>query len=97
MNELVKKSIWLNNYYTQPSCTPSRSTIMSGKWVHKTGYQNMEVQYSYPVGMPLSHKLLPKHLQVTRGLPALQRPLLNLQWRILYPNGGWKAVVSRLP
>lgn len=62
MNTLVGRSIKLSNYYTQPSCTPSRSTIMSGKYVHKTGYQNMEIQYDYSLGMPLKHKLMPQYL-----------------------------------
>lgn len=63
MDSLLKKSVLLTNYYSQPSCTPSRSTIMSGKFVHKTGYQNMEVQHNYPVGMAKSMKLMPAHLR----------------------------------
>lgn len=63
MNELVKKSVKLTHYYTQPSCTPSRATIMSGKWAHKIGYQNVEVQYNSPLGMPLSIKLMPQHMK----------------------------------
>lgn len=58
MTALAKKGIRLNQYYAQPSCTPSRSCIMSGKWVHKTGMQDLEVWTNNPNGVPLSNKLL---------------------------------------
>jgi len=63
MNSMAEDGIVLTHYYTQPSCTPSRSTIMSGKFVHKTGYQNLEIQHNYPLGMPISFKLLPEHMK----------------------------------
>ena len=62
MNELVTKSIYLSQYYTQPSCTPSRATIMSGKWAFRNGFQNYELQAGERVGLPLSNKLMPEYL-----------------------------------
>ena len=62
LSELASKGVKLSQYHTQPSCTPSRATIMSGQWTYKIGYQNMEIHYDYPVGMPLSVKLMPEFL-----------------------------------
>ena len=62
MNELVQKSILLSQYYTQPSCTPSRATLMTGKWAHRNGFQNYELQVHDSVGLPLSNKLMPQYL-----------------------------------
>ena len=44
MNKLVRKGVKLTHYYAQPSCTPSRVTMMTGKFAYKTGYQNYEQQ-----------------------------------------------------
>lgn len=63
MNSMARHSVTFSHYYTQPSCTPSRSTIMSGMWVHKTGYQNIEVQWDYGFGMPKKFKLMPQHMK----------------------------------
>lgn len=62
MNELAQKSVLMTQYYSQPSCTPSRATIMTGKWAHKTGFQNYELHVSDPVGVPLSSKLMPEYM-----------------------------------
>lgn len=62
MTELSEKSIILTQYYTQPSCTPSRATIMSGKWAYKNGFQNYELHISDPVGLPLKNKLMPEFM-----------------------------------
>ena len=63
MVKLAAKSVTLTHYYTQPSCTPSRVTMMTGKWAHKNGFQNYELQHTDEVGVPLSNKLMPEHLQ----------------------------------
>eukprot|EP00615_Pteridomonas_danica_P010079 CAMPEP_0114352000 /NCGR_PEP_ID=MMETSP0101-20121206/17615_1 /TAXON_ID=38822 ORGANISM="Pteridomonas danica, Strain PT" /NCGR_SAMPLE_ID=MMETSP0101 /ASSEMBLY_ACC=CAM_ASM_000211 /LENGTH=648 /DNA_ID=CAMNT_0001492177 /DNA_START=62 /DNA_END=2008 /DNA_ORIENTATION=+ len=63
MKEIVKKSIKLTRYYTQPSCTPSRVTMMTGKFAYKNGFQNYELQQSDYVGVPLSNKLMPHYMR----------------------------------
>ena len=63
MVKLASKSVKLTHYYTQPSCTPSRVTIMTGKWAYKNGFQNYELQHTDEVGVPLSNKLMGEHLQ----------------------------------
>ena len=62
MNELAAKSVLMTQYYSQPSCTPSRATIMTGKWAHKNGFQNYELHVADPVGVPLSNKLMPEYM-----------------------------------
>lgn len=62
MTSLAKKGVTLTHYYTQPSCTPSRAAMMTGKFPYKNGFQNYELQHEDPVGVPLSNKLMPEHL-----------------------------------
>lgn len=62
MTKLSEESIILSHHYSQPSCTPSRTTIMSGKWVHKTGFQDLEVEMPLVYGIPTSMQLLPKYM-----------------------------------
>ena len=63
MVKLAEESVKLTHYYTQPSCTPSRVTIMTGKWAYRNGFQNHEVQPTDQIGVPLSNKLMPEILQ----------------------------------
>jgi arylsulfatase B len=63
MKEIAKKGIKLTQYYTQPSCTPSRVTMMTGKFAYKNGFQNYELNVPDYVGVPLSNKLMPEHMK----------------------------------
>jgi len=62
MSKLARQGIKLTHYYSQPSCTPSRVTMMTGKYIHKNGFQNYELQVSDSIGLPLSNKIMPEHL-----------------------------------
>ena len=63
LNKLAAKSVKLTKYYTQPSCTPSRVTMMTGKWAYKNGFQNYELEPSAQAGVPLSNELMPAYLR----------------------------------
>lgn len=44
LNRLAAESaVFSRNYVTQPVCTPSRSTIMTGLWPHQTGCLNNNI------------------------------------------------------
>ena len=63
LTTLMEKGIRLTHYYGQPSCTPSRVTMMTGKFAYKNGFQNYELQHIDSVGVPLSNKLLPAYMR----------------------------------
>jgi len=63
MSELAKKGVLITKYYTQPSCTPSRVTMMTGKYAYRNGFQNYELQHVDQVGVPLSNKLMPAYMK----------------------------------
>lgn len=45
MNRLASKSVVFDRYYvTQPVCTPSRSSIMTGLWPHQNGTINNNIR-----------------------------------------------------
>ena len=81
MTGLMKKGVQLTHYYTQPSCTPSRVTMMTGKWIYKNGFQNYELQHSDPLGVPLSNKLFPAYM---RDLGY--RTVMHGKWNIGHCN-----------
>jgi len=63
MNSLREKGVKLTHYYSQPSCTPSRVAMMTGKFPYRNGFQNIELQVSNHYGVPMSNRLLPQYLQ----------------------------------
>lgn len=63
MEELWNDGIWLSNYYGQHVCTPSRATLMTGKYPIHTGMQHGFISGNDPWGLPLSHRLLPQYLK----------------------------------
>jgi len=63
MNSLAETGVKLTHYYSQPSCTPSRVAMMTGKFPYANGFQNYELQVQNNVGVPMSNRLLPNYLQ----------------------------------
>jgi hypothetical protein len=51
ITSLAKKGVTLSRYYAQPSCTPSRVTIMTAKFAHRNGFQNYDMQHVDQVSM----------------------------------------------
>ena len=67
MDSLAEAGVKLTGLYGQPSCSPSRAALLTGKWVHKIGFQDLEVEYYSNFSVPLQHTLLPQRLRVAAG------------------------------
>ncbi|KAH9370118.1 hypothetical protein HPB48_015127 [Haemaphysalis longicornis] len=63
LDTLAADGIILNNYYTQPICTPSRAALLSGMYPIRTGMQHFVNQGAEPSGLPLDVKLMPQYLK----------------------------------
>jgi hypothetical protein len=83
LNKLAEEGILLDNYYVQPSCSPSRACFMSGRYPLHTGINNWLPNEA--VGLPLDEvtlaDLLKEHGYSTHAigyghivLPPLQSP-----------------------
>lgn len=63
IDTLAADGIVLNNYYTSPVCSPSRSALLSSVHPIHTGLQNYVILTAHPYGMPLNVKILPQYLK----------------------------------
>ncbi|PFX22627.1 Arylsulfatase I [Stylophora pistillata] len=54
INTLAAEGVILENYYVQPLCTPTRSTLMTGRYPIHTGLQHFVIEPAQPYGMPLN-------------------------------------------
>lgn len=105
MNELANKGVKFANYYTQPSCSPSRSTIMTGKFVHKTGFQSLEIMASTPLGASFREVRVAGAAPCRVGTAGAWRLLLvtaeSVSTAVLCApcrqRGGWWLTESPLP
>jgi arylsulfatase B/arylsulfatase I/J len=53
LNAVREKGIELRNYFTNPICSPSRATIMSGRYTIRTGIQHSCYSTGHGTGLPL--------------------------------------------
>ncbi|KAJ9591420.1 hypothetical protein L9F63_002026 [Diploptera punctata] len=63
IDALAYSGVILNRHYTLPTCTPSRSAFMTGKYPIRTGMQGNPIKCGEPRGLPLEEILLPQRLQ----------------------------------
>ncbi|XP_077865833.1 arylsulfatase B-like [Saccoglossus kowalevskii] len=63
LNQLAADGVIFNQTYVQPSCTPSRSSLMTGLYPFKTGNQHRMLFGLERSGLPLEFKLLPQSLK----------------------------------
>ncbi|XP_066984783.1 arylsulfatase B-like [Macrobrachium rosenbergii] len=65
MNDLAKNGVILNQSYVQPTCTPTRTALLTGKYPFRFGLQKGVIAATEPRGVPLQAKMLPKFLKKT--------------------------------
>eukprot|EP01083_Nonionella_stella_P006764 19580_1 len=68
LSHYASKGIILDNYYVQPICTPTRASLMSGRYPIHVGLQHGVIRDSVPDALPLhihnkSVMLLPEYLK----------------------------------
>src|SRR6185437_16310437 len=56
IDTLAADGIVLNQYYTQPLCSPSRGALLTGVHPIHTGLQNSVLMDWAPTGLPLQYK-----------------------------------------
>lgn len=62
LDSLVKEGLHFDFYYGHSICTPSRSSIMTGRFASHTGLQHSFIGYGQDVGLPLKFKTMADHL-----------------------------------
>ncbi|GIY29372.1 arylsulfatase B [Caerostris extrusa] len=72
IDAIAKDGVILNNYYVQPICTPSRGSLMTGKYPIHIGLQHDVIYAGAPWGLSPEEKILPEYLKelgyTTRGI-----------------------------
>ena len=63
IDKLAKEGMILERNYVQPSCTPSRSALMTGMYPYKIGRQGTPLSINTPTGLFLNHTLFPEYLK----------------------------------
>ena len=63
MDGLAADGIKLRNYYSQQLCTPSRASLLTGKYPIHLGMQHDVIQPESPFGLPLGHQIMPAFLK----------------------------------
>ena len=73
IDRLAKNGIILTNHYVQPLCSPSRASLLTGKYpIHVGGGLNEDVFYpDEDAALPIEHKLLPERLKELGYFTAL--------------------------
>ncbi|XP_035224045.1 uncharacterized protein LOC118196699 [Stegodyphus dumicola] len=63
IDALAASSIILHNYYTESLCTPSRASLLSGKYPIHIGLHHSEIKSGEPIGLPLDVMIMPEHFK----------------------------------
>lgn len=63
ISKLAGEGVTLRNYYVNAICTPTRTSLMSGRYPANVGLQHGVIMDSLKVGLPLTEKLVPEHMR----------------------------------
>jgi arylsulfatase A-like enzyme/dienelactone hydrolase len=70
IDRLAGEGVILSSFYVQPVCSPTRSTLMTGRYVTRTGVYNV-VRPGAPWGLPLAERTLPQALRAAGYTTAI--------------------------
>lgn len=62
IDEIAKAGVILEGYYVQPVCSPSRSSLMTGRYTYRLGTQATVIRADVPFGVPLGETFLPQNM-----------------------------------
>ena len=57
LERLAAEGVVLDQYYVQPTCSPSRVAFMTGQYPHRLGRQHMYIKPRMPTGLPADVKV----------------------------------------
>ncbi|KAL4707476.1 hypothetical protein ACJJTC_000120 [Scirpophaga incertulas] len=63
IDALAAAGLVLQHHHVAPVCTPSRASLMTGKYAIHTGMQHKVIYGMEPRGLPLSERILPQYLK----------------------------------
>ncbi|CAH1131825.1 unnamed protein product [Ceutorhynchus assimilis] len=63
IDALGYNGVFLNNFYTQPTCSPSRAAFLTGQYPMRYGYQDIPISAGEDRPLPHDIELLPEKLK----------------------------------
>lgn len=63
IDRLAQQGTELTQFYVQPTCTPTRSALMTGRYPFRMGMHRQVVRPWHSKGLPLGERFLPESLQ----------------------------------
>ena len=62
LDQLAARGVELDRFYVQPTCSPTRASLMTGKAAMRLGVLS-PISKNNPTGLPLSERLLPEYFR----------------------------------
>jgi arylsulfatase A-like enzyme len=63
LDALAADGVTLRSYYVGPICSPTRSSLMSGRYTIRLGTQSNTIFHDVPWGISLNETFLPQNLK----------------------------------
>ncbi|HUL70644.1 MAG TPA: sulfatase-like hydrolase/transferase, partial [Gemmatimonadales bacterium] len=63
IDALAQGGVRLEQFYSQPFCTPSRAALMTGRYPHRYGLQTLVIPSAGKYGLPTDEWILPQALK----------------------------------
>ena len=63
IDALAKDGVKLEGYYVQPVCSPTRSSLMTGRYTYRLGTQATVIRADVPFGVPLKETFMSENLK----------------------------------